>query len=141
MKAAAVFTVAVLGLFLAIILAAGWNADNAARVESARAAGEATIIRAQGQAAMDRAQAAQMTAAAASIAMLAAVPWGVLACLGVLGIGVLALSAAIVTRPRPILPPPLVERQIMLLPYGRQATPNLWVQPTEQSYQIIKRDE
>ena len=144
MKAAAVFTVAVLGLFLAVLLAAGFAADGSAKVEMARAQGEATIIRAQGQAAMDRAQATQMTAAAASIAMLAAVPWGVLACLGVLGIGVLALAfAAVVNRPQVIqLPPPppqIIERHIMLLPGGHQAAPDLWVNPTTENYQLIRR--
>jgi hypothetical protein len=128
MRAAAVFVLLILALVVALIVAAGWSSDRAANLEMARANGEAIVIRAQGQAALDRAQAAQLTAAAASIAMLAAVPWGVLSCLGVLGLAVIALAAALVVR-RPTIvqtPPQLITREIVYLPAPGQSRREVW---------------
>ena len=139
MKAAAAFVLLILALVVALIVAAGWSSDRAAQLENIRGMNETARIRAQaeadkeriiaqGEAAINRAEAATMRTQAATVAMLAAVPWGVLACLGVLGLAAVALAfAAVVNRPTVVhTPPQIIERQIVLLPPPGQSRREMW---------------
>ena len=114
MRAAAAFVLLVLLLLGFILIASAWNHDSAADYVRAEAAAESMVIRAQSQ--------------AAAITMLAAVLWGVLLVLGVLGIGIVALAfAAVVNRPKIIQPPPqLIERRVMYLPTPGQSRREVW---------------
>jgi hypothetical protein len=94
------FIVLILGLGLAALGLIALVNESAAKAETARGNAEAQIIHAEGQAALNRAQAASMV-------MTAAVPWGVLFILGLLGLAVVALCLVIVTR-RPAVTPPVV---------------------------------
>lgn len=150
MKAAAAFILLVLFFVVALIVAAGWSSDRAAALERVQGLNETARIRAaaeadaqrtraraeadkeriiaQGEAAINRAEAATMRTQAAAVAMLAAVPWGVLACLGVLGVGVLALAfVAVVNRPAVVQSPPqIIERTVVYLPAPGQSRRDVW---------------
>jgi hypothetical protein len=107
-----------LALVVALFAAMGYANDRAAQYELARGRSQAIIIQAQGQARLDSAQAWAVTSAAA-------LPWGALTILGVLGLGILALAAAIVvlTLNRQ---PLLVERQLLYLPAPGQPRSEVW---------------
>ncbi len=116
----ATFFILIFGLFLALILAAGWANDQAAAARQA----EAAIIRAEGQAALARAEAAILRAEAVSIQMYAALPWGALGALAVLGLAVIALAVALAIRPS--VPPQVVTREIVYLPPPGQSRHQTW---------------
>lgn len=104
-------------------LADSQAAETRARAELVyeRGQAEATIMRAQGQARLDAAQAGAIT-------MSAALPWGVLGTLGLLGLALSALAMAIVVMSfnKAMQPPPIVERQIILLPGPDTARRDVW---------------
>lgn len=123
-------------LIILVALAAGllylWAdvTDSAADYETARGHAEAEITRAQGQAALDRAEAratviqaaalaSQITAQASITQMYAALPWGVLAVVGLLGLGMLGLVVLVIAF-RLQAGPPVIQQQVYILPRGGQ---------------------
>lgn len=116
----ATFFILIFGLSLALILAAGWANNQAAAARQA----EAAIIRAQSQASLARAEAAVLRAEALSVQMYAALPWGVLGALAVLGLAVTAL--AVVLAVHPASPPQVVTREIVYLPPPGQSRRQTW---------------
>ncbi|RME74348.1 MAG: hypothetical protein D6784_10110, partial [Chloroflexi bacterium] len=98
--------------------------DKAAEAQRARGQAQAAIIRAQGQAAIDRAEAALIRAEAFNAQLYAALPWGILGALAVLGVSVVALAAVIATRPP--RSSQIVTREIVYLPPPGQSRLKTW---------------
>lgn len=69
-----------------------------ASVEYAKGQAESMILRAQGQNSLDRAEAEAIRASAFTSKMLAMLPYTVLAVLGILGLALVAMSFAVVTK-------------------------------------------
>lgn len=120
--------IVIFGLVIILAKTLSELADNQAAETRARAAlvyergqAESTIIRAQAQARLDSAQASAIT-------MSAALPWGVLGVLGLLGLALVALAIAIVVMSfnKAMQPPPIVERQILLLPGPETQRRDVW---------------
>jgi hypothetical protein len=109
----------VIALLALLAFGIGYASDQAGEAAYQQAQGEALVIRAQAE--------ARLTAATAqAITTAALLPWGVLLVLGVLGMSIVALSAAIVvTRPRQ-QPPQIIERQILYLPPPGQPRRDTW---------------
>jgi hypothetical protein len=111
--------------------------------------GEAAIIAAQGQSRLDTAMGMAGVIGAAgvvTVAIIGAVGFLVLAGILIHSTGALAtmaitgVVAMMQSRPHQQVPPQIVERRIMLLPGGSQAAPDIWVQPGDQHYQIIRKE-
>lgn len=102
--------VLVLILVLGLTVAAGWANDRAADAAWARGQAEAAVIRAETE---------------ANVRVLyAALPWGVLGALSILGLSIVALAGAIVWRQRPR--PHIISREIVYLPPPGQRRLQTW---------------
>ena len=123
MKNAAILLLVCFGLGVALVFAAGSFQSGAAARERARGEAQAGIIYAQGQASLNRAEAAVIRAEATTATMYAALPWAVLAVLGLLGLAVVSLAFVIVARPRQ---PERIETHILYLPPPNASRQEMW---------------
>jgi hypothetical protein len=134
MKNAAGLLLICFALGVALVFAAGNFQDSVANRERARGEAQAQVLYAQGQASLNRAEAAVIRAEATTATMYAALPWAVLAVLGLLGLAVVSLAFVIVARPRQ---PERIETHILYLPPPHVSRQEIWRALEEMNRQTV----